>query len=335
MTDTRQKTAAKNLPISGRGGLCGGFYGEVSRAYKKGGKIVKFYSPLRYPGGKSKLTPLIKSLMAKAGLVNATYIEPFAGGAGVAMSLLLDGTADQVVINDLDKAVYSFWRAVKTESNALIKMIANTQITIDERSRQQTIYRTEKRYSVELAFAALFLNRVNRSGIITGGPIGGHEQNGNWKLNARFNKEAIIDRIAEISRKKNAIVVYNQDVITLIDNFLPKYTANAFIYFDPPYYNKAKRLYKNALTHAAHVRIANRILDYVDCPWLLTYDDVAEIRKLYAERGIKRFDLNYSAANKGKASEIIVCSDFSFLTSLCELNSNTIRLNLRDYEEMS
>ena len=296
---------------------------------------MKFHSPLRYPGGKSRLTPLIKSLISKAGLENTTYIEPFAGGAGVAMSLLLDGTADQVVINDLDKAIYSFWRAVKTESKTLIKMIANTQITINERSRQQAIYQAEKRYSVELAFAALFLNRVNRSGIITGGPIGGHEQNGDWKLDARFNKDAIIERIADISCRKNAIVVYNKDVITLIDRFMPKYIDNAFIYFDPPYYNKAKRLYKNSLSHADHVRIAKRILGYVDCPWLLTYDDVAEIRELYAERGIKRFDLNYSAANKGKASEIIVCSDFSFLASFNELGSNKIQLNIRDYEEIS
>ena len=299
-----------------------------------GDKKMKFHSPLRYPGGKSRLAPLIKELISKACLKNPTYIEPFAGGAGAAMSLLLDGAVSQVVINDLDRAVYSFWRAVKTDSYTLIKMITDTQITIEERNRQLAIYQSEKRYSVELAFAALFLNRVNRSGIITGGPIGGYEQNGSWKLDARFNKRAIAERIANISNRKDSIVVYNKDAITFIDKYMPRYEANAFVYFDPPYYNKAKRLYKNSLTHEDHVRISERILGCVDCHWLLTYDDVAEIRVLYADRGIRRFDLNYSAANKGKASEIIVCSDFSFLTSLDELGSNKIFLNLRNYEEI-
>jgi len=293
---------------------------------------MKFRSPLRYPGGKSKLTPFIKALISKAGLKDATYVEPFAGGAGVAVSLLMDGTVSQIVINDLDKAVYSFWRAVKTESKALIKMIADTHITIEEREKQLAIYQNEKRYSVELAFATLFLNRVNRSGIITGGPIGGYEQSGHWKLDARFNKGAIIERITDIANKKNAVAVYNQDVIAFIDKILPKYADSAFVYFDPPYYNKAKRLYKNALSHDDHARIARRILGCVDCHWLLTYDDVPEIRALYAGKSIKCFDLNYSVANKGKASEIIVCSDNSLLDSFAGQSSVGAAFNLRNCE---
>ena len=288
-----------------------------------------FYSPLRYPGGKSKLAPLVKLLISKAELDQATYVEPFAGGAGVALTLLLEGTVGQVVINDLDKAVYSFWRAVKNESKKLIKLIENTPVTIDEWRKQHALYQQEQRYSVELAFAALFLNRANRSGIITGGPIGGHSQDGDWKLNARFNKNAIIERILAISSRKNAIKVYNKDVITLIDKHIPKYTDNAFIYFDPPYYSKAKRLYKNALDYSDHERISRRILGQIGCHWLLTYDDVPEIRGLYAEREIRHFDLNYSAANKGKASEIIVCSDIRLLPSEDEMKFAKIKLNIR------
>ena len=296
---------------------------------------MKFHSPLRYPGGKSKLTPLIKELISDSGLENATYVEPFAGGAGVAMSLLMDGAVSQIVINDLDKAIYSFWRAIKNDSKTLISMIANTPITIEERKRQLLIYHSEKRYSVELAFATLFLNRVNRSGIITGGPIGGHEQSGKWKLDARFNKDAIVERIADIAQRKSAIVIYNQDVISLIDKFVPKYSGNAFVYFDPPYYKKAERLYKNALSHDDHVRIAKRILGLADCNWLLTYDNVPEIRELYSLQGIKCFDLNYSAANKGRASEIMVCSDAQLLNRAVGRDKSWAMLNLRNYEEMS
>jgi len=293
--------------------------------------VLKFYSPLRYPGGKSKLVPFVSLLISKANLKGCTYIEPFAGGAGVALTLLLEGTAERIVINDYDKAVYSFWRAIKTESTRLINLIVETPITIEEWYKQQTLYQNARKYSVELAFATLFLNRVNRSGIVTGGPIGGYGQRGEWRLDARFNKAAIIERINSISNKGNSIVIYNQDIIRLIDRFMPKYMNNAFVYFDPPYYNKSQRLYKNSLSHDDHACIAERILRDVECPWLLTYDDVPEIRTLYKGKDVRRFDLNYSAANKGKASEIIVCSNFKLYPSEEEMSEANICLNIRRY----
>jgi DNA adenine methylase len=290
---------------------------------------MKFYSPLRYPGGKSKLVPLIKLLISKANLNGCTYIEPFAGGAGVAVTLLMEGTVDSIVINDYDQAVYSIWHAIKTEPSQLIDLISKTPITIAEWQRQRVIYQNAYEYSVELAFATLFLNRVNRSGIITGGPIGGYEQKGEWKLDVRFNKDAIIERINDISKKRNAIKIYNQDIICLIDQHMTKFMENGFVYFDPPYYNKSQRLYKNPLSYYDHAQIAERILNRVKCPWLLTYDDVPEIRTLYQDKEIKRFDLNYSAAKKGKASEIIVCSDLWLYPTDDEMQTAKICLNMR------
>jgi len=291
--------------------------------------MIQFYSPLRYPGGKSKLAPLLSLFISKANLKGCTYIEPFAGGAGLALALLMNGTAEQIVINDYDRSVYSFWRAVKTEPLRLIKLIIETPITIDEWHKQRAFYQNAKRYSVELAFATLFLNRANRSGIITGGPIGGYGQCGDWTLNARFNKEAIVERISDISNRRNAITIYNKDIISLIDKFIPKYTDNTFIYFDPPYYNKGQKLYKNFFSHDDHVRISKRILEQVDCPWVITYDDVPEIRKLYETREVRSFDLTYSVANKGKASEIIICSDSRLYPSKKEMKEANVCLNIR------
>jgi DNA adenine methylase len=268
-------------------------------------------------------------LISKAGLEKGTYIEPFAGGAGVALALLIEGAVERIVINDYDRAVYSFWRAVKTEPSRLIELIRETSVTIEEWHRQRAIYQNMRRYCVEVAFATLFLNRVNHSGIITGGPIGGHEQSGEWTLEARFNKDSIIKRIDDISRRKNAIIIYNQDIMRLIDKFMEKYTDNAFVYFDPPYYNKSQRLYKNSLSHDDHARIADRILSSIECPWMLTYDDVPEIRKMYQTKDIRRFDLIYSAANKGRASEIVICSDSRLYPSDDEMTAANVRINMR------
>jgi DNA adenine methylase len=115
----------------------------------------------------------------------------------------------------------------------------------------------------------------------------------------------------------------------LIDIYLPRYEKNAFIYFDPPYYNKSQRLYKNFLSHNDHANIAERILKNVISPWILTYDDVPEIQELYRGMEIRRLDLNYSAANKGKASEIIMCSDVNLYPTATEMTAAKICLNIR------
>jgi DNA adenine methylase len=291
---------------------------------------MKFYSPLRYPGGKSKLVPFIKLLINKANRERSTYIEPFAGGAGVALALLLEGVVGKIVVNDYDKAIYSVWRAIKSEPLKLIRLIYDTPININEWHKQQEIYNCSHSYSVELAFAVLFLNRVNRSGIVTGGPIGGFAQGGNWKLDARYNKDVIVERINDISKRHKSIIVYNQDILHLIDKYMPRFNDNAFIYFDPPYYNKSSRLYKNSLSHSDHANIAERILKRVMSPWILTYDDVPEIQNLYHGIEIRRFDLNYSVANnKGKGSEIIMCSDVNLYPTETEMALANICLNLR------
>lgn len=199
-------------------------------------------------GGKGKLAPLMKHLIETTGHVGGTYIEPFAGGAGIALELLEDDVVNQIVINDLDKGIYSFWRALLTETDRFIEEINNVPLSIDEWNRQRAIMlNADRRYTFELGFATFYMNRTNRSGIIKGGVIGGLEQNGNWKLDARFNKDNLIKRISKIVERKDGIHIYNKDVSSLVKNYLPKYEDNAFVYFDPPYFGKGKQLYLNFL----------------------------------------------------------------------------------------
>lgn len=286
------------------------------------------YSPLRYPGGKSKIAPLIRLIIEKAAGSDITYIEPFAGGAGVALSLLIKGSVDQIVINDYDKAIYSFWRALKEVPQELINLIEHTPLTIDEWKHQKDIYCTQnKRYSVELGFAAFYLNRTNRSGILSAGPIGGYNQTGNYGMDARFNREALIGRIQEIAKYKSQIVVYNKEIRSFISGVIPKYQTNAFVYFDPPYYENGQRLYKNFFSPTDHADIAHSIINGVECPWVITYDDVPELREIYSDFVQRQYNLNYSAANKGKGSEIIIFKDSDLLPS-----SDEIRKCMGDFQ---
>ena len=292
------------------------------------------YSPLRYPGGKGKLAPFMGLMINKMNIKNGTYIEPFAGGAGVALMLLMEGYVYDIVINDYDKAIYSVWRAIISESENLVDRILDTPVNIDEWKKQKEIYvEQNKKYSLDLAFATFFLNRTNRSGILKGGPIGGFEQTGNYGIDARYNAEKLVDRIRAIAKYKKHIKVYNKEIVSFIENVLPNYGQNSLTYFDPPYFNKGPELYKNFFDKKDHAKIAQLILNGVPGNWIITYDDTPEIIELYKQQCIRRYDLNYSAANTGKSSEVIVFNDNKFCPTNQELLNQEININLREVNE--
>ena len=288
-----------------------------------------FFSPLRYPGGKGKLEPFMELLIKQTGHFGGTYVEPFAGGAGIALELLEKEIVNEIVINDLDKGIYSFWRAILTETNRFIDDIRNVELTVNEWNRQRQVIDDCRRYSYELGFATFYMNRTNRSGIIKGGVIGGVEQAGTWKMNARFNREGLIERIAKIAEKKSRIHLYNKDVSSFVLNYLPRYQQNAFVYFDPPYFEKGKQLYLNFFSYNDHVRIERMIDNHVNCDWVITYDDVQEIADIYQNHILRRIDLNYSAAVKRKASEIIVFRHPVMIPTDIQLQQSGICVNLR------
>ncbi len=287
------------------------------------------YSPLRYPGGKGKLAPFMKALIENTGHVGGTYIEPFAGGAGIALELLETGVVSQIVINDYDKGIYSFWRAILNETERFIDAIESIPLNIDEWHKQRNIImNSENKYSFELGFATFYMNRTNRSGIIKGGVIGGLEQSGAWKMDARFNKEKLIERIKKIAERKADIHVYNKDVVSLIQNYVPKYENNAFIYFDPPYFEKGKQLYLNFFNYDDHVRIEEMVNSLMNCDWVITYDDVPEIADIYSDHVLRRLDLNYSVAVKRKASEIIIFKEIDMIPTEKDLLARKVCINL-------
>ena len=269
------------------------------------------YSPLRYPGGKAFLFPFFDKMIEEQGLKNLTYIEPFAGGAGAALALLFSEKVDKIVINDLDKAIYSFWKSAIFSSGKFIKKIHSTPITIEERQRQKAIYNNPRSNQFNLGFATFFLNRTNMSGILDGGAIGGEKQKGEYKIDARFNKEKLAEKIRKLSLYKNRISVFNKDGVKLIHDYLNK--KNTFIYLDPPYYEKGAALYLNHYKKGDHEMLAEQLNQNADAFWLLTYDDRKEIKSLYEERKIVKFSLNYNAYKVRKGKEILIMSDaFAF-----------------------
>lgn len=289
-----------------------------------------FYSPLRYPGGKGKLAEFMKYMIEQLGHSGGTYIEPFAGGAGIAIELLLRGIVSRVVINDYDKGIWSFWKSVLTETDRFIAEVANVPLTMEEWNRQRNICLTQNdKYSFELGFATFYMNRTNRSGIIKGGVIGGSDQSGSWKMDVRFNREELIRRITSIAARKLDIKLYNKDINSFITRYIPVYEENALVYFDPPYFEKGKQLYMNYFQFEDHVRIERVIRDHVKCDWIITYDDAPEIKEIYGGYSMCLYDLNYSVSTKCKASELMIFKDGIEAPNDEKLQKQSIRINIR------
>lgn len=271
--------------------------------------MVKIFSPLRYPGGKNKTYDYVNYLCKKYNLT--TYIEPFAGGAAVALRLLLNKNVKKIIINDYDRSIYAFWNVVKNSSEELIEMIIKTPITMNEWYKQREIQLNKDKVEneIELAFSTFFLNRTNRSGIIKAGVIGGKKQNGTYKMDCRFNKEVLIKRIKLIATFSEQIMVFNDDAKDFIKNEIVK-TNDSITFFDPPYYKKGPELYTNFYTHNDHVELSEVIKEYMkDKHWILTYDITNEINSLYDEFDSVKYYLNYSIVKPTKGQEFMYFSD--------------------------
>ena len=262
--------------------------------------MAKVYTPLRYPGGKSALAEFVWHTIELNGFTEIPYCEPFAGGAGVAMNLLLQGKVKSVILNDLDTGIYSIWYAIFNDTEWLIEAISNADVTLVVREQQKKVYNELKDsygYSHDLAFATFFLNRVNYSGILTGGPIGGKEQKGKYKLDCRFNKESLIGKIKEIAKYRDNVQLFHMDAIELLKN-----QSNIFVFADPPYWQAGDMLYEASVEHS---KLAKVLCESKDIHWIATYDNNINVANVYEEYGAhsKLFELQYSASRKRKELE--------------------------------
>lgn len=265
-------------------------------------------SPLRYPGGKYKLYNYIAELVR----VNdcTTYIEPFCGGAAVAIELLLNGVVNKIIINDYDYTIYCFWYSILYETEAFIELIQNVDVSLQEWHAQKNIRNGIDDYDMlEIGFSTFFLNRTNRSGIIDkAGPIGGLNQTGNYAIDCRFNKERLITEIRRIAEQREHIRLYNMEALTFIEEVVV-HTKKSFVFFDPPYYGRGPELYTNFYTHGDHLNLSKAILTKLkNRKWVVTYDNVNAIKSMYRKVRSIEISLQYTLQEKRKSSEVLFFS---------------------------
>lgn len=269
-----------------------------------------FYSPLRYPGGKNKLAAFIAKICIDNN-IDGHYVEPYSGGASVALYLLLEGIVQKITINDKDRSIYAFWHSILNNTEQFCERIKDVEITIEEWQKQRAIQTNKEKVNLfELGFSTFFLNRTNISGIINGGPIGGIEQNGSHTLDCRFNKVNLIDRVRIIASRKKDIRLYKKDAIKLIEKIQKEsLDSNVIFYFDPPYYLKASSLYLNHYKPEDHKAVSDSIKKIKNLRWVVSYDNVPEIIDLYSDCYKKEFSFKHTAYKIRTGKEVLFFSD--------------------------
>ncbi len=271
----------------------------------------KLYTPLRYPGGKARFSPLLERLIRDNNLDGGHYFEPFAGGCGLALILLIDNVVDEIHINDIDPAVADFWKAAVNQSAQLIEMVASADVSIEAWHHWRSVMTGKTQASdLERGFATLFMNRTNRSGILKGGVIGGKLQAGKYKLDARFMRQKICERLERIGALSQRINVYEEDALTILQRcsqFLP---VKTLVYLDPPYYVKGAGLYRNSYKDDDHKAIAKLMLSgSFTFPWIVSYDNAEEIRCMYGDTNMVTYGLNYTAQRRYVGDEVMFFSE--------------------------
>lgn len=282
---------------------------------------MRYQSPLRYPGGKAGLAGFLADAIELNQLRGCAYYEPYAGGAGAALGLLKRGVVSEVHLNDADCRVHAFWQSALRESERFVERVQTVPLTIEEWRRQHRICANPSSHrQFDVGFAAFFMNRCNRSGVISGsGPIGGHEQKGRWRIDVRFNRAGLAERILNLRRMEDRIRVSCEDAISFLKRALPggRGRARVFVYLDPPYVGNGQRLYLNAYRPEDHARLARYLGDQRALCWIVSYDDSPLVRELYGRHSIAAMPIRYTLQEKRAARELIIAPRYLAMPAMC------------------
>ncbi len=269
----------------------------------------RHFTPLRYPGGKGRLAPFVKAILQENDLLDGVYVEPYAGGAAVALELLFHEYVSRICINDLSRPVYAFWNSVLSRTEEMLRLIRDAKLTVEEWDKQKKIFSNgELHDELQVGFSFFYLNRTNRSGILNGGIIGGRGQDGHWKIDARYNARELAARVDSIAKIGHRIDLTNEDAVEFLKRRKNEWKKNTLIYCDPPYYIKGRDLYYHFYKHSDHESVAKQVAAIDRQKWIVSYDNAPQIIAMYASFRSITYDIAYSARSASRGSEVMFFS---------------------------
>lgn len=272
-------------------------------------------SPLRYPGSKRRLAKYIGEMLEANALEPELFVECFAGGASVSLQLLNDGRVQQIGLIEKDPLVASFWQVVFSEDDVewLIAQIREIEITVEKWREFKGSVPDDQRMR---ALVCLFLNRTSFSGILapSAGPLGGPAQASTYHIDCRFPRETLVARIEQAHALRDKVAfVWQVDWADGLQRIAceqkeEKLPLDVLFYFDPPFFNKAERLYTFYFANGDHTRLRDTIVSLTQ-HWILSYDYCPQVEELYEDNDATHIEMLYSAAqNNGQyeAKEVLL-----------------------------
>lgn len=247
---------------------------------KRNGKPL--LSSLRYPGSKRRLVGYIREALQANELKPSLYVEPFVGGASVALQLMQDGLVSKVILVDRDPWIASFWHTVFFDTDWLVQQVETMEVTLEKWQQFKQSTPTTIR---DQALTGFYLNRTSFSGILEAkaGPLGGKSQKSDYKIDCRFPRETLVRRIEQAAAHREKVhAVWNcsweAGVAKIRDaqqaGNLP--TQDVFFYFDPPFFEKAEDLYRFYFVEDDHKALRDFLLRLED-KWILSYDSADQV----------------------------------------------------------
>jgi DNA adenine methylase len=277
---------------------------------------MKTNTVIGYAGGKTKLKKDILPIIENYYLNNPqckSYYEPLFGGGAIGLELLKNDKIDNFYFADSDATLMAMWFAIQYQHEALIDLLEKYTPSVEKffEFRDELIKVVDIPLSQEaildIGFKKIVLHQTSFSSMGMRGSVMGGINQSSSKVGDRYkpkNLKLKINNINKLCKEKNVQFIHANffDVLHII-------YPNTFIYFDPPYVNMGKRVYKDYFELEAHYKLKEYIDRITPCSWLLSYDDNDFIRELYKDCEIKDVSLFYTitANNRSnKKSELLI-----------------------------
>jgi DNA adenine methylase len=234
-------------------------------------------SPLCYVGGKSKLSNIIADLLPK----HSSYCEVFFGAGWV---FFRKRASRFEYINDLDGDLVCFFRVVQHHLEEFLKQfkwLLSSRQWWDDWNKQLAcggltdIQRAARYYYVQRqAFGGKVRNRVFGTGIDS---------------YPRVNILRIEEELSDVHMRLAGVMIENLDW----QQFVDKYDSpGTLFYLDPPYFSQP--VYRFNFSSISDYRQMSEVLRKIKGRFLLSINDLPEIRDVFSGYHIRPVELTYS-----------------------------------------
>lgn len=236
-------------------------------------------------GGKRNLAKRICAALDD--IPHSTYAEPFVGMGGIFLRRTSRPRAE--VINDAGRDVANLFRILQRHYPQFLDTL-RFQLTTRAEFNRLVDTNPETLTDLERAARFLYLQRT-----AFGGKVSGRNFGVAVDRSARFNLTTLEPMLEDLHSRLAGVVIECLD----FGSFITRYdSAGTLFYLDPPYWGCESDYGKHLFNRADFQRLADHLRG-IKGRFLLSINDVPEIREIFAWASIEEVMTTYTIASKG------------------------------------